>query len=44
MRLLKVILYLLVLGAIGLTGFAYFGDLTPERSEVRIPVELDVRQ
>jgi hypothetical protein len=38
---LKFLLYLVVLGAIGLVGFAYFGDLTPQRSEIRVPVDLD---
>lgn len=41
LRLLKILFYLAVLGAIGLVGFAYFGDLTPDRSETRIPVVID---
>ncbi|MDJ0826679.1 MAG: hypothetical protein QNJ16_14345 [Rhodobacter sp.] len=39
--LLKLIAILLVLGAIGLTGYAYLGDLTPEQREVVQPVTLD---
>ncbi len=40
-RIFKVLLFLVVLGFIGLTGFAYLGDLTPDQSEVREPVELN---
>jgi len=35
------ILYLVILGGIGLIGFAYLGDLTPEREEIRVPVTLN---
>lgn len=42
MRLIfKLILFLLVLGAIGLTGYAYLGDMTPEQTDVTEPVILD---
>lgn len=41
-RFWKAILLLLVLGLIGLVGFAYFGDLTPETGDVSEPVTLDV--
>ncbi|WP_256372958.1 hypothetical protein [Pseudoruegeria sp. HB172150] len=42
MRLIfKLILILLVLGAIGLTGYAYLGDMTPEQQDVSEPVILD---
>ncbi|MFN3145354.1 MAG: hypothetical protein ACE368_08865 [Paracoccaceae bacterium] len=37
----KILLLLVVLGGIGLVGFAYLGDLTPERDEIRQPVDLD---
>ena len=40
-RLLKFILALIVIGGIALVGFAYFGDLTPERNSVSEPVTLD---
>lgn len=41
-RLMKALLYLVVLAGIGLVGYAYLGDLTPERQEVSVPVTLDV--
>jgi len=41
-RVFKVLLFLLVLGIIGLSGYAYLGDLSPERSETRVPVILNV--
>jgi hypothetical protein len=40
-RLVKLIFLLLVAGFIGLTGYAYFGDLSPEQREVTQPVTLD---
>ncbi len=39
--LFKILFLLLVLGGIGLVGFAYLGDLTPTRDEIRQPVDLD---
>lgn len=41
-RFWKALLMLIVLGLIGLVGFAYFGDLTPEKSDVSEPVTLNV--
>jgi hypothetical protein len=41
LRFLKILFFLAVLGAIGLVGFAYFGDLTPNLTETRIPVSVD---
>ena len=44
-RILKVLLFLVVLGAIGfvaLLAFAYLGDMSPERGEITQPVTLDV--
>ena len=42
MRLIfKLLLFLLVLGGIGLVGYAYLGDLTPEPTDVTQPVILD---
>ena len=41
-RIWKVILVLVLLSLIGLVGFAYFGDLTPETRDVSQPVTLDV--
>ncbi|WP_276617446.1 hypothetical protein [Qingshengfaniella alkalisoli] len=40
-RFLKILLILIVLGFLGLSGYAYFGDISPNQSETRIPVELD---
>ncbi|MEI4470470.1 hypothetical protein [Frigidibacter sp. MR17.24] len=39
-RILKLVVFLVVLGFLGLTGYAYLGDLSPQRSEVRKPVAL----
>lgn len=40
-RLLKLIGFLIVLAVIALIGFAYLGDLSPDQSDIREPVELD---
>ncbi len=40
-RLVKLVLLLLIAGFIGLTGYAYFGDLSPDQREVTQPVTLD---
>ncbi|TCO69802.1 hypothetical protein [Rhodovulum euryhalinum] len=41
-RLLKALIFLVIVGFIGLVGFAYLGDLTPEQSEMRESLTLDV--
>lgn len=41
-RLLKLLLVLVVLGFIALVGYAYLGDLSPERQDVSEPVILNV--
>ncbi len=46
-RLIKLLLYLIVFGAIGLVGYAYIGpffgaDFAPPTMEMRQPVTLDV--
>jgi len=41
-RLLKALIFLVIVGFIGLVGFAYLGDLTPEQSEVNESLTLDV--
>lgn len=41
-RIFKVLLFLLVVGFLGLTGYAYLGDLSPDQSETRKPVTLNV--
>lgn len=43
MRLIRILLALVVLGGAGLVGYAYFGDLTPERVTTRVPLELDAQ-
>ncbi len=40
-RIVKVVLVLAVLGAIGLTGYAYLGISPPMPQETRKPVELN---
>lgn len=40
-RLIKFLLFLIVLGAIAFVGYAYLGDLSPDQSDVSVPVELD---
>ena len=40
-RLLKFLVFLIVAGIAAIIGYAYFGDLTPNRIEVNQPVELD---
>jgi hypothetical protein len=37
----KGVVILVILGLIGLSGFAYLGDLSPEQSIVTQPVVLD---
>ncbi len=41
-KLFKLVLFLLVVGFVGLVGFSYIGDLRPELQETRQPVTLDV--
>lgn len=41
-RLLKALFFLVIVGFIGLVGFAYLGDLTPEQTEVSESLTLDV--
>ncbi|WP_410217385.1 hypothetical protein [Paracoccus sp. (in: a-proteobacteria)] len=40
MRKIKLLVVLILIGLIGLAGYAYFGDMTPTRTEVRSPLEL----
>ena len=40
-RLLKFLVFLIVIGALGLVGYAYLGDLSPDQSEISQPVELN---
>ncbi|MFV0244274.1 MAG: hypothetical protein ACK5IB_04530 [Qingshengfaniella sp.] len=41
MKLFKVLFYLIVLAALGLLAFAYLGDLSPNQTEIRIPIQID---
>ncbi|GKY89786.1 hypothetical protein [Sinisalibacter aestuarii] len=40
-RLVKFLLLVVVIGVIGLVGYAYIGDLAPEPSEQSLTVTLD---
>jgi hypothetical protein len=40
-RIAKLLAVLAVLGGTGVAGYAYLGDMAPERTEVRVPVTLD---
>lgn len=40
-RIFKVLLFLMIVGLIGLVGFAYLGNLEPAQSQVTQPVTLD---
>lgn len=41
-RLIKLLLFLVILAGIGLVGYAYIADLTPNQIRVSEPVTLDV--
>jgi len=40
-RLLKFLVFPIVMGIAAIIGYAYLGDLSPNRIEVNQPVELD---
>jgi hypothetical protein len=40
-RIIKALLLLVILGFVGLTAYAYLGDLSPVQSEVKKPVVLN---
>lgn len=40
-RIIKVLVVLVIFGFIGLTGYAYLADLTPNQAEVKKPVVLN---
>lgn len=42
MRVLRVVVILLGLALLGLAGYAYFGDMDADPTEMRVPVELDL--
>jgi len=39
--LLKLIAMLVILGGLGLVGYAYLGDLSPKQTDVTTPVQLN---
>lgn len=41
MRLLKILAFLIIVAGLGLVGYAYFGNLSPEQAQVSEPIELD---
>lgn len=43
-RIIKALLFLVILGFVGLTVYAYLGDLTPVQGEVKKPVVLNADQ
>jgi hypothetical protein len=40
-RVLKALVFLVIIGFIGLSAYAYLGDLAPVQSEVKQPVVLN---
>jgi len=40
-RLLKLLVFLVLIGLIALVGYAYLGDISPEQGDVSQPVDLD---
>ena len=42
-RLFKFLIFLVVLGALGVVGFAYLGDLSPEQDAITEPVNLNAQ-
>lgn len=43
-RLIKAVLFLVVIAFLALIGYAYLGDLSPDQTEVIKPVILNVDQ
>lgn len=39
MRMMKLLVILILAGLIGLAAYAYFGDMTPARTEIRSPLD-----
>ncbi|MEO1562820.1 MAG: hypothetical protein AAFR98_05235 [Pseudomonadota bacterium] len=39
-RLIKGIFYLAVITLVGLIGYSYFGDMSPNQSPVRVAIDL----
>lgn len=43
-RIIKALFLLAVLTALGLVGYAYFGDMSPATTDQRVPVDLNASQ
>ncbi len=41
LKLFKFLIFLALLGFVGLTGYAYLGDMTPQTEPRTVPVTLD---
>lgn len=41
-RLVKLVVFLAVIAFLGLTGYAYLGDLSPDQTQIVKPVTLNV--
>lgn len=41
LNLIKLLIVLLILGAIGVAGYAYLGDMAPRPAETRVPVDVN---
>jgi len=42
-RLFKVLVFLILVGFVGLIGYAYLGDMSPDRTIIKQPVTLNAR-
>ncbi len=42
-RIFKLLFVLLVLAGIGLVGYAYLGDLSPEQEQANVPVTIEIQ-
>lgn len=40
-RIIKALIFLILVGVIGISIYAYVGDLAPEQTEVTVPVVLN---
>lgn len=40
-RIFRFLLLVVILGLLGLLGYAYLGDLSPDQREITVPVETD---
>ncbi|WP_415182299.1 hypothetical protein [Phaeovulum sp.] len=41
-RIIKLLFILAILGAVGLAGYAYLGDMRPPVTDSHVPVDLNV--